>query len=67
MKGNFEYCGYSAKGMVVGNRKRTIFWHHRWAIHKPLIELPIEEIWSTKRGWKLKVFADLITADVLNK
>lgn len=62
---------------VVGNGKKTFFWHHRWATQKPLLndaspeppewlqDVTVSEVWDTNTEWKIDLFADYLALDKL--
>lgn len=64
-------------GMAVGNGGGTKFWLHPWATKHPLIDLVtaeapeehkqwlVQELWDADVGWKMEMFADYLSARVL--
>lgn len=65
--------------MAVGNGHTTFFWHHRWVLNKPLIELvraeppvqlqdaTVREMWDVNTGWKWEIFANFLHKEELGK
>ena len=63
----------------VGNGRTTLFWHHSWATHKPLLLLAqqpihtcvinniVEDYWDPMRGWKWEEFSDIFPNEILRK
>ena len=65
--------------MAVGNGHKTFFWHHRWVIDKPLLDVAIaepplmlqdatvREMWDRNSGWKWEIFANFLPKEELGK
>ena len=65
--------------MAVGNGHKTFFWHHRWVIDKPLIEVArigppvhlqdatVREMWDRNTGWRWEIFANFLHKEELGK
>lgn len=65
--------------MAMGNGQNFFFWHHRWVIDKPLLEVAVtepppqlqdatvREMWDRNTRWKWEVFANFIPKEELGK
>ena len=63
--------------MKIGNGKQTSFWHHNWALPKPLsllatstippsiIDYTVSECWDENTGWKWELFSELLPEEAL--
>ncbi|KAL2941204.1 hypothetical protein RDABS01_029554, partial [Bienertia sinuspersici] len=78
-KGLVENAKFISEGAqtAVGNGKSTLFWDHKWATNKPLIDLAVkevpqhclgaivEEMWCNTNGWKWDEFVKYLPLSVL--
>jgi len=61
----------------LGNGKHTSFWHHNWALNKPLsllatssipssiIDFTVSDCWDVSHGWKWELFSELLPEEAL--
>jgi len=63
--------------MEIGDGKQTLFWHHNWALNKPLshlatstippsiIDYTVSDCWEENNGWKWELFSELLPEEAL--
>lgn len=80
-KGIVENINIVQQGInsVVGNGKKTFFWHHRWVSDEPLLkhasreppewlqDATVSEMCDTNTGWKFDLFADYVEPEKLQE